>query len=106
MDEVTWLARTVLTAEDFCPADLLEFNAYTEMKRFDVSEKEHDADHPFRKDGWIEVLLTISIPTRERNLISNGQPFTIPSFFHHKLTAVVEAAFSDRTAKWFHMMPF
>lgn len=106
MDEVTWLARTILMAEDFCPADLLEFNAYMEMKQFDVSEKEHDADHPFRKDGWIEVLLTISIPTCEQNLISNGRPFTILSFFHRKLTAVMEAAFSDRTAKWFHMMPF
>ena len=106
MDKVTWLARTVLTVEDFCPTDLLDFNAYTKMKWFDASEKEHNIDHPFQKDGWIEVSLTISIPTYDRNPSSNGQPFMIPGFFHCKLTVVMEAAFSNRTAKWFHLVPF
>jgi len=106
MDKVTWLTRTVLIVEDFCSTDLLDFNAYTEMKQFNALEKEHNIDHPFQKDGWIEVPLTISIPTRNQNPSGNGQPFMIPGFFHHKLTAVMEAAFSNRTAKWFHLVLF
>lgn len=104
--EVTCLASTVLTAEDFCPDDLVAFNARTELHRFDASEKQLDPNNLFRKDGWSESSVTISVPTRERNPTGNGADFAIPGFLHRNLMAVVRAAFSDPGSKWFHFTPF
>ena len=104
--EVTRLASMVLMAKDFCPEDLHGFNAYTELKHFDASEKELDPDCPFHDDGWSESSITISLPTREQNPTGNGADFTISGFFHQKLMAVVHATFSDPASKWFHLMPF
>ncbi|KAF8127971.1 hypothetical protein EV363DRAFT_1115233, partial [Boletus edulis] len=85
--EVTRLASTVITSEDFCPDDLLGFNAHTELKHLDASETDLDPDHPFRKDGWNESSITISVPTRERNPEGNGQQFTMSGFLHRNLTS-------------------
>jgi hypothetical protein len=48
----------------------------------------------------------ILVPTREKNPNGNGQPFTIPGFRYRPLTAVIHAAFSEATSKWFHFTPF
>ncbi|KIK13410.1 hypothetical protein PISMIDRAFT_118968 [Pisolithus microcarpus 441] len=104
--EVTDLVSNVITAKDFRTEDLQGFNAHTEMKWFYASEKSLHADHTFHKDGWTEASIPIEIPTRDRNPCGNGQTFTIPSFFYHKLTMVIEAAFSSHSSKYFHLMPF
>ena len=104
--EVTRLASTVLTAEDFCPDDLVGFNAYTELRRFDASENELNPNSPFHHDGWTQSSITISVPTREWNPAGNGADFPVTGFFHRNLTAVVRAAFSDSGSKWFHFTPF
>ena len=104
--EVSRLANTVITAEDFCPTDLIGFNASTELKHFDDSENDMHPENPFRKDGWLESSVTISVPTRDKNPAGNGQDFTIPNFFHRNLTAVVRAAFSHPSSKLFHFTPF
>ncbi|KIK17393.1 hypothetical protein PISMIDRAFT_111544 [Pisolithus microcarpus 441] len=104
--EVSRLVSTVITADDFWLEDLRNFNAHMELKRFDMSEEDHQADHVFRKDGWTETSVSIEIPTRDCNPDGNGQTFNVPSFFYHKLTAAVEAAFSKCTSRFFHLTPF
>ncbi|KAI6122721.1 hypothetical protein EDD16DRAFT_1691796 [Pisolithus croceorrhizus] len=104
--EVTNLVSTVITAEDFRPKDPQGFSAHMEMKWFDMSEKSLHTDHMFRKDGWMEASISIEIPTHDHNPSGNGQTFTIPLFFYHKLTTVIEAAFLSHSFKYFHLAPF
>ncbi|KAI6135957.1 hypothetical protein F5141DRAFT_996228 [Pisolithus sp. B1] len=104
--EVTNLISTVITAEDFRPEDLQGFSAHMEMKQFCTSEKSLHTDHMFCKDGWMEVSISIEIPTCDCNCSGNGQTFTIPLFFYHKLTTVIEAAFLSHSFKYFHLAPF
>ncbi|KAI6112821.1 hypothetical protein F5141DRAFT_1002659 [Pisolithus sp. B1] len=104
--EVTNLVSTIITAEDFRPEDPQGFSAHMEMKRFDMSEKSLHTDHTFHKDGWMEASISIEIPTHDHNPSGNGQTFTIPLFFYHKLTTVIEAAFLSHSFKYFHLAPF
>lgn len=104
--EVTCLADTVITTDDFCPADLMAFNASTKLKYFDNSENEMDPENPFCKDGWLESSVTISMSTYNKNPAGNGQDFAIPGFFHYNLTAVVHVAFTHLSSKLFHFTPF
>lgn len=104
--EVTHLARTALTVEDFYPDDLIGFDTHTELKRFDASEKELDPDSPFCQDSWTQSSITISVLMHKQNPVGNGADFTITDFFHRNLMAVVWAAFADSGSKWFHFTPF
>ena len=104
--EVTRLVKEVLMAEDFSVKDLQGFNAHTEMKSFDTSEATLDSNDVFRRDGWRESAVDISVPTREPNPNGNGQLFTIPGFHYRPLTAVIHSVFSESASKWFHLTPF
>ncbi|KAI6118342.1 hypothetical protein F5141DRAFT_1000136 [Pisolithus sp. B1] len=104
--EVDRLVSTVITVEDFRPEDLQHFSAHRELRWFDVSEEDLRPDHVFHKDGWMETSVSIEIPTHDWKPDGNGQTFMVPSFFYRKLTAVIEATFSDRTSRYFHLTPF
>ncbi|KAH7927896.1 hypothetical protein BV22DRAFT_1006163 [Leucogyrophana mollusca] len=104
--ELTRLAEQVLLADDFDVKELRNFNAHTEMKRFDASEEALDPNDVFRKDGWKEVDVEIQVPTRERNTGGNGKSFIIPGFLYRPLTHVIRSAFSEAISKWFHLTPY
>jgi len=104
--KVTWLVKEVLSAEDFSVQDLNGFNAHTEMGHFDSSEADTYDNDIFQRDGWKETATEILVLTRERNPNGNGQPFTVPGFQYHPLTAVIRAAFSEAASKSFHFTPF
>jgi Plavaka transposase len=104
--QATRLVKEVLSAEDFQIDDVKGFNAQTEMRRLDSSEAQLNDNDIYRRDGWKEIAAEILVPTREKNPDGNGQPFTIPGFQYRPLIAVIHAAFSEATSKWFHFTPF
>ncbi|KAF8835227.1 hypothetical protein BDN67DRAFT_1015721 [Paxillus ammoniavirescens] len=104
--EVTRLVDEVLMAKDFVIKDIRGFNTHTEVKHFDASEGTLGDKDIFREDHWVESVVDILVPTRERNYTGNGQIFSVPGFFHRSLTAVIRAVFSEEAAKWFHFTPF
>ncbi|KAG2097224.1 uncharacterized protein F5147DRAFT_583689 [Suillus discolor] len=105
--QLTRLVREVLKAKDFSLDDVPDdFNAHTEMTRFDVSEATLDANGIFQRDSWRESVAEILVPTRERNTAGNGQLFTVPGFHYRPLVAVIRAAFSEASSRWFHLTPF
>ena len=99
--EVTRLANTVITADDFCPADLIGFNASTELKHFNDSENDMDPKNPFHQDGWLESSVTISVPMCDKNPAGNGQDFTIPNFFHRNLMVLQSSSEDAGTPVFF-----
>ncbi|KAF9232549.1 hypothetical protein BU15DRAFT_90630 [Melanogaster broomeanus] len=103
--EVTRLVTDVLNAPDFKLEDLSDFSASKEVKRLDTA-LETGSSSFFQKDGWNECSVQILVPTREKNPGGNGQPFYVPKFMHRSITSVIQAAFSESTSKWFHLMPF
>ncbi|KAG2090391.1 uncharacterized protein F5147DRAFT_586706 [Suillus discolor] len=105
--QLTCLVREVLKAKDFSLDDVPDdFNAHTEMTRFDASEATLDANGIFQRDSWRESVAEILVPTRERNTDGNGQLFTVPGFHHRPLVDVIRAAFSEASSRWFHLTPF
>ncbi|KAG1717967.1 hypothetical protein EDB19DRAFT_1651785 [Suillus lakei] len=105
--QVTRLVRDVLKAKDFSLDDVPDdFNAHTETMRFDASEATLDPNDIFQRDGWTESAAEILVPTREKNADGNGQPFSVPGFHHRPLVAVIHAAFSEASSRWFHLTPF
>jgi hypothetical protein len=105
--QVTHLVSEVLKAKDFSVGDLPDnFNTHTEMIRFDTSEATLDPTDIFQIDGWRESAAEILVPTREKNPGGNGQSFTVQGFHHRSLVAVICAAFSEASSRWFHLTPF
>lgn len=104
--EVTRLVKDVMNAEDFDVHDLRHFDARTEMNRFNVSEDSADTISILENDGWKQAGVEIMVPSREKNLNGNGHSFSVSGLFYRPLNAVIRAAFSERSSKWFHLTPF
>lgn len=105
--QVTRLVSDVLKAKDFSIGDLPDnLNIHTEMMRFDTSDGTLDPNGIFQRDGWRESAAELLVPTREKNPDGNGQLFTVPGFHHRPLVAVIRAAFSEASSRWFHFTPF
>ena len=105
--EVTCLVHEVIQAKDFDQRDFNGFNAHTQMKHFDRLENlSGEQSTSLQQDNWKESSVDISVPTCERNSDGNGQQFTIPGLFHRPLTGIIRSVFAEKTAKWFHLMPF
>ncbi|KAG2058593.1 hypothetical protein BDR06DRAFT_980408 [Suillus hirtellus] len=105
--QLTHLVREVLKAKDFSLDDVPDdFNAHTEMMRFDVSKATLDTNGIFQRDSWRESVAEILVPTRERNTAGNRQLFTVPGFHYWPLVAVICAAFSEASLHWFHLTSF
>ena len=106
-DEVTHLIHEVIQAEDFDRTHLDQFNARTQLRKFDNSENAPGEDSTnLRQDSWRESSVCILVPTQEQNPDGNGQPFKISGLFHCPLTGVIRAAFAEQAARWFHFTPF
>ncbi|KAF8834144.1 hypothetical protein BDN67DRAFT_985532 [Paxillus ammoniavirescens] len=103
--EVTCLVTDVLKAPDFEVKDLTDFSASKEVKRLDAA-LDTESSSLFQRDGWSKCSIQILVPTREKNLGGNGEPFHVPKFMHRSITSVIRAAFSESTSKWFHLTPF
>ena len=102
--EVTCLVHEVIQAKDFDHVHFDGFSAHTQMSHFDKFESATSAD--LQQDGWKESSVDILVPTWEHSPDGNGQPFTIPGLFHHSLTGVIHAVFTEKAAKWFHLTLF
>jgi Plavaka transposase len=104
--EVTRLVKDVMKAEDFNVHDLQHFDAHTEMKRFNASDNSMDPSSILENDGWKKTDVEIIVPSKEKNRNGNGRPFSVSGLVYRPLTAVIKAAFSEQSSKWFHFTPF
>lgn len=100
--EITRLAREVINAPDFKADDLKGFDAHRANRILDQSENRD----PATGDGWKECNINICVPTRVMNPKGNGKIFAIPHFRYRPLVSVIKSAFSDVSAKSFHLFPF
>ncbi|KAF8189081.1 hypothetical protein K438DRAFT_2144948, partial [Mycena galopus ATCC 62051] len=98
--EATRFVNDVIHAPDFVKEDLLGFNAHTENMRFD---KASSADAPWNQDGWKEIDVDIKIPAG-KNLPPHK--FTVPGLHRRSIVEVIKSAFTDASARDFHLIPF
>lgn len=103
--EVERLVNDVMKADDFTLDDFEHFNPNTQMKHFDTSEDD-DTMGILQRDGWKSTDVKIMVPSKEKNPRGNGHEFSVSGLFYRPLISVIQAAFSERSSKWFHLTPF
>jgi hypothetical protein len=103
--EMDRLAKEVLHSESFKVEDLAGFNARQENRHLDLSDGD-DPESPYSCDGWVESAVQISMPTGSRDGDERGNLFMIPGLHHRSLVAVMKAALTDVTSRYFHFSPF
>ncbi|KAF8890440.1 hypothetical protein BD779DRAFT_1438607 [Infundibulicybe gibba] len=103
---LTSLARDVVCMPDFRADDLVGFDAHRENQRLDKSEDDPGLkDTPFsNSDKWNETGIDIQIPTGVPQ--SLPKTFTVPGLHFRSLVEVIKSAFSETTARHFHLTPF
>lgn len=106
MTEAKRLVDDVIKAEDFNVNDFEHFNPNTQMKNFDTSIDHADTLDILQRDGWKQTDVEIMVPSKEKNPRGNGRVFSVSGLFYRPLTAVIQAAFSEQSSKWFHLTPF
>ena len=96
-DQLVW---EVLLAPDFKMEDLQGFSASRENHRLDRSDQEAS---PFN-DQFCTVDIKIQVPSGDKNI--PPRMFKVPGLCYRKLTSVIQAAFSEPIAQYFHLSPF
>lgn len=99
--EVQRLVKEVIQADEFDVKDLEGFSVRRSLRQLDNGDGGEKIAFP---DDWVEVDVTIDIPTKSR--YEEPQKYTIPGFRFRPLVEVVRAAFADIQAGAFHLMPF
>ena len=99
--EVNRLVKDVLLDPDFKLEDLQGFNVARENQRSDAAEK----NSPFF-DSFQTADINIEVPSGTRGVPPGT--FAVPGLLYRKLTAVIQAAFSESSplASHFHFSPF
>jgi hypothetical protein len=98
--EVNRLVKDVLLDPDFKLEDLQGFNVARENQRSDAAEK----NSPFF-DSFQTADINIEVPSGTRGVPPGA--FAVPGLLYRKLTAVIQAAFSESPlASHFHFSPF
>src|SRR5258708_35812074 len=99
--EVNRLVKDVLLDPDFKLEDLQGFNVARENQRSDAAEK----NSPFF-DSFQTANINIEVPSGTRGVPPGT--FAVPGLLYRKLTAVIQAAFSESSplAAHFHFSPF
>ena len=99
------LAKEVIGAPDFEPADIRNFNAATELQRMDdyLDEPGFSA-----ADGWKDRSVKLRLPAEGvRNTSEDDAPtFEVPGVWVRDLTQLVISACEDRNALNLHTIPF
>jgi len=99
--EVNRLVKDVLLDPNFKLEDLLGFNVARENQRSDAAEK----NSPFF-DSFQTADINIEVPSGTKGVPPGT--FAVPGLLYRKLTAVIQAAFSESSplASHFHFSPF
>ena len=99
------LAKDVICAPDFNPADIQNFHAATELKRMDDY-----LDEPgfAEADGWKEESVKLRLPADGvRNPSEDDAPiFEVPGVWVRDLTRLVVSTCEDRIGLDYHIIPF
>ena len=99
--EVNRLVEDVLSAPDFHPEDLRNFNAHRENGRLDAADKAS-----LLEDGFQVADVSIEVPTGGPGDPSAPRLYRIPGLRYRKLINVIKAAFQDPLSHYFHLTPF
>ena len=97
--EVNRLVNDVLLEPNFKLEDLRGFNAARENQQSDAAEKKS----PFF-DSFQSTDIDIEVPSSTSS-VPPGK-FAVPGLLYHKLTAIIQAAFSSPHASHFHFSLF
>ena len=106
--EITRLGREVLSSPNFKVEELGSFDAHRENKRMDdaIVAVEFNGT-PFSRDGWHEVKVDIQVPVASTTRPPPpSRTFSVPGFHYRPLVEVIKAAWSEESAKNFHLSPF
>ena len=103
--DVDRLAKEIIGAPDFNPADVKNFNAAAEIKRMDDYLEEPGFSEA---DGWKERSVTLRLPAEQvqNNSEDDAPTFEVPGVWVRDLTQLVISACEDRTALNLHTIPF
>jgi hypothetical protein len=104
--EINRLVRDVICADDFRVEDLRSFCVKTQNRKLDEPMHPPPHDAPFLSDAWQERTVKISIPTGTKSPTGVGYIYSVPGLHYRSLVAIIVAAFSDETSKYFHLSPF
>jgi hypothetical protein len=103
--EVTRLAKDVICAPGFNPADLVDFNTHRENKQLDNSRASASAGGaPFSSDDWQETSVKIEVPVPTKN--SPSQTFHVPGLHYRPIINIIKETWGAATSKQFHLTPF
>lgn len=97
--DVTALVENCILAPDFCPEDMVGFNAHRENKKMDRELADSQLQSHFD-----ESSVGILVPSGSRAV--PPQEFRVPGLLHRKLTTVIREAFNDPLAHLLHYSPF
>jgi hypothetical protein len=99
------LAKDVIGAPDFNPADVKFFNAATELKRMDDYLDEPGFSEA---DGWKERSVKLRLPADGKRHASedHAPAFEVSGVWVRDLTQLVISACEDRSALNLHTVPF
>ena len=104
--KLTHLVNNILKVDDFCINNLPDnFNASREYQKLDHAMHE-ESQGIFSGDGWRESSVRISVLTGIKDTGNRARLFNVPNLFYHSITSVIHAAFSELTAKLFHLTLF
>ncbi|KAH7917408.1 hypothetical protein BV22DRAFT_1026375, partial [Leucogyrophana mollusca] len=104
-EEVSRLVREVILADDFKVDDLKGFSMKKQNEILDNASRTGSMSAP-RGDDWREVAVPVQVPLRSPDPSGAGKTFVVPGLHYRPLVQVIKSAFSEMSAKAFHLSPF
>ncbi|KAF8231554.1 hypothetical protein L208DRAFT_1469280 [Tricholoma matsutake] len=105
--EIMHLEQEVLASPDFKIEELGSFNAHRENQLMDKAFASSSDTNPFSSGGWKEVKVDIEVPVASRTKLSPPPcQFSVPGLHFRSLVEVIKEAWSEDSAKHFHLSPF
>jgi hypothetical protein len=100
-----------LKSDKFKKEDLEGFDLKAETAKFDQhlgsSVNDIFGGMSGAKDGWKEVEVKIDVPDGKKRTPTDPIPtFSVPGLHFRNLTQTIKSALQDRSARFFHYLPF
>jgi hypothetical protein len=108
LNDLNILVHNVLLSKDFKLEDLTMFDAAKEAKRLDNYKGTPTPNQLNLKDGWIKSSVAISLPCEKVSYPSekDAPVYNVEGLYYRKPLDVIKAAFLERVAENFHIMPY
>ena len=102
--ELNHLVHNVILQDDFDVNHLKDFSAARELRRLDVPDEEAVFS---AETGWKQSSVKVRLPVDKHKTSESMAPtFEIPGVWHRDLLDVIQMAFQDSKAQFYHLVPF